>query len=65
VTPDYAVMSRVEPGAISIVAQLRSVVHWQAVAAELYRGEAPQTELGKREHAFFEEREEHKVVSHA
>ena len=65
VSPDYAVMSRLEPGAISIVAQLRAVVHWQAVGAELYRGEAPQTELGKREHAFFEEREEQKVISHA
>ncbi len=65
VPPDYAVMARIEPGAISVIAPLRAVVHWQAVGAELYRGEAPQTELGKREHAFFEEREEHKVVSHA
>jgi predicted unusual protein kinase regulating ubiquinone biosynthesis (AarF/ABC1/UbiB family) len=57
VSPDYAVMSRVEPGLISIVAQLCSVVHWQAVAAELYRGGQPLTAIGRRERAFFEARQ--------
>ena len=55
-SPDWAVMGRIEPGAISIIGQLCPVVNWRVVAGELYRGEAPQTELGERERAFFERR---------
>ena len=54
--PEYTFMSRIEMGAASVIAQLRAGNHWGAIAAEHLENAAPLTEMGKREHAFFEER---------
>jgi len=62
VSPDYTVMSRIEVGASSVIAQLRGGTHWASISAEHLEGAAPLTAMGKRECAFFEER---KVASHA
>jgi predicted unusual protein kinase regulating ubiquinone biosynthesis (AarF/ABC1/UbiB family) len=53
-SPDYTVMSRIETGAISVIAHLDATVHWQAVGQELYQGAPSLTEMGRRECAFFE-----------
>ena len=50
-------MSRIEVGVASVIAQLRAGAHWGAIAAEGLENAAPLTEMGKRERAFFEERE--------
>jgi predicted unusual protein kinase regulating ubiquinone biosynthesis (AarF/ABC1/UbiB family) len=52
--PEYTLMSRIEIGAASVIAQLRASNHWGALAAEQFEGAAPLTEMGKREHAFFD-----------
>lgn len=51
--PEYAFMSRVEPGILSVVAQLRAGNHWGRISAEHLEGAAPFTEMGKRERSFF------------
>jgi predicted unusual protein kinase regulating ubiquinone biosynthesis (AarF/ABC1/UbiB family) len=55
--PEYTIMSRVEIGSASVVAQLRAGNHWGFIAAEHLENAAPLTELGKRERAFFDERQ--------
>jgi hypothetical protein len=55
-SPDYTVMCRIETGASSVIGQLRAGNHWGLIAAEHLENAAPFTEMGKREHAFFEER---------
>jgi predicted unusual protein kinase regulating ubiquinone biosynthesis (AarF/ABC1/UbiB family) len=55
--PEYTIMSRVEIGSASVVAQLRAGNHWGFIAAEHLENAAPRTEMGKRERAFFEERQ--------
>jgi predicted unusual protein kinase regulating ubiquinone biosynthesis (AarF/ABC1/UbiB family) len=57
ISPDYTVMSRIEVGVTSVIAQLRAGAHWGAIAAEGLENAAPLTEMGKRERAFFEARE--------
>jgi predicted unusual protein kinase regulating ubiquinone biosynthesis (AarF/ABC1/UbiB family) len=54
--PEYMVMSRVEAGVISLIAQLRAGNHWGFIAAEHLEDAEPFTEMGKRERAFFEAR---------
>jgi predicted unusual protein kinase regulating ubiquinone biosynthesis (AarF/ABC1/UbiB family) len=61
-SPDYTVMSRVEVGVASVIAQLRAGAYWGAISAEHLEGASPFTAMGRREHAFFQERE---VASHA
>ncbi len=56
-SPEYTVMTRIELGVASLIAQLHACNDWQSIAAEFYEGQKPLTELGKREHAFFAERE--------
>ena len=56
-SPDYTVMSRIEVGVASVIAQLRAGAHWGAIAAEGLENAAPLTAMGKRERAFFEERQ--------
>ena len=56
-SPEYTLMSRVEIGAASVVAQLRAGNHWGYIAAEHLENAVPRTEMGKREHAFFADRE--------
>jgi hypothetical protein len=55
-SPDYTVMSRVEIGVASAIAQLCGGAHWGAIATEGLENAAPRTELGRRECAFFERR---------
>jgi hypothetical protein len=50
---EYTLVSRIEIGAASVIAQLRASNDWGAVAAEQFLGAAPVTEMGKLEHAFF------------
>jgi predicted unusual protein kinase regulating ubiquinone biosynthesis (AarF/ABC1/UbiB family) len=54
--PEYTIMSRVEIGSASVVAQLRAGNHWGFIAAEHLENAAPITEMGKRERAFFNAR---------
>jgi predicted unusual protein kinase regulating ubiquinone biosynthesis (AarF/ABC1/UbiB family) len=56
ISPDYTVMSRIEIGLASAIAQLRAGAHWGGIAAEGLEGADPVTELGKRERAFFDRR---------
>ena len=56
--------TRIEVAASSVLAELHATNDWAAILAE-YHGDAPITLMGKLDRAYFEEREEHKVVSHA
>jgi predicted unusual protein kinase regulating ubiquinone biosynthesis (AarF/ABC1/UbiB family) len=56
-SPEYTVMTRIELGVASLVAQLHACNYWQSIAGEFYGGEEPFTEMGKREHAFFADRQ--------
>ncbi|HTC61113.1 MAG TPA: AarF/ABC1/UbiB kinase family protein [Solirubrobacteraceae bacterium] len=56
-SPEYTFMSRMEMGVLSVIAQLRAGNHWGSITAEHFEGAPPVTDMGKREHAFFEERE--------
>lgn len=56
--------TRIEVALASVMAHLHATNDWAAIHAE-YHGEAPITSMGKLDRAYFEEREEHKVVSHA
>ncbi len=60
--PDYTVMSRIEVGVASVIAQLRAGARWGAIAAEGLENAAPLTAMGKRERAFFKERQ---ITGHA
>jgi predicted unusual protein kinase regulating ubiquinone biosynthesis (AarF/ABC1/UbiB family) len=61
-SPEYTVMSRIEVGVESVIAQLHAGVNWGAIAAEALENAPPLTEMGKRAKTFFEERQ---VASHA
>jgi predicted unusual protein kinase regulating ubiquinone biosynthesis (AarF/ABC1/UbiB family) len=52
-SPDYTIMSRIEMGAASLIAELRTTNYWGSMAAEFYEGAAPLTAMGKLDHAFF------------
>jgi predicted unusual protein kinase regulating ubiquinone biosynthesis (AarF/ABC1/UbiB family) len=56
-SPEYTVMSRIEIGSASVIAQLRAGNHWGSIAAEALENASPLTEMGKRERAFFEDRQ--------
>ena len=55
--PEYTFAGRMELGLVSVIAQLYARNRWGAMAAEHLEGAAPLTAMGKREHAFFEERQ--------
>jgi hypothetical protein len=57
VPPEYTVMGRIEVAVVSVIGELRAGTHWGSIAAEYFETAAPVTEMGKRERAFFEERE--------
>jgi hypothetical protein len=46
-----------EMGLASVIAQLHPCTHWGSISAERLENAAPLTAMGKREHAFFEERQ--------
>jgi len=54
---DYALLARAEIGAMSVIAQLRAGNDWRSFAVEYCEDAVPVTVMGKREHAFFEQRE--------
>jgi predicted unusual protein kinase regulating ubiquinone biosynthesis (AarF/ABC1/UbiB family) len=56
-SPEYTVMARIEMGVMSVIGQLRAGIHWGSIAAEHFENALPLTEMGKRERAFFDERE--------
>lgn len=56
VSPEYTLMSRIETGEASVIAQLNAGNHWGSISAECLENAAPLTAMGKLEHAFFEER---------
>jgi hypothetical protein len=56
-SPEYTFMSRMELGVLSVIAQLRAGNLWGSITAEHFEGASPLTDMGKREHAFFGERE--------
>jgi predicted unusual protein kinase regulating ubiquinone biosynthesis (AarF/ABC1/UbiB family) len=60
--PEFTFMIRMEIGLASVIAQLHPCSHWGSISAERLENAAPLTEMGKREHAFFEERQ---AASHA
>jgi predicted unusual protein kinase regulating ubiquinone biosynthesis (AarF/ABC1/UbiB family) len=61
-SPEYTVMSRIEVGVESVIAQLHGGNNWGAIAAEDLEKAPPLTEMGKRSRAFFGERQ---AASHA
>jgi hypothetical protein len=61
---DCMAWTRIEMALASVMAQLHATNDWAAIIAE-YHGDTPITSMGKLDRAYFEEREKHKVVSHA
>ena len=55
--PEYTLLVRAEIGVASVIAGLRAGNNWGSFAAEYCEDAAPLTEMGKREHAFFADRE--------
>jgi len=56
-SPDYTIMSRVEMGEASVLAELRATNYWRSIAREYFEGAEPVTAIGKSDRAFFDERE--------
>ncbi len=56
-SPEYTIMSRIEMGAASMIAELGATNYWGSIAAEFFEGAAPFTAMGKLDHAFFEDRQ--------
>ncbi len=55
-SPEYAAVGRIELSATSLIAELHPTNHWASMGAEFFEGAIPQTELGKLDHEFFEDR---------
>lgn len=55
--PDYTIMGRIEIAEASLIGELGAGGYWGSIAAEFFEDEAPLTEMGKRDHAFFAERQ--------
>lgn len=55
--PELTMMVRVEIALMSLIGRLRAGNDWGSFVAEYCENAAPVTEMGKRERAFFEERE--------
>jgi predicted unusual protein kinase regulating ubiquinone biosynthesis (AarF/ABC1/UbiB family) len=54
---DYTIMSRIEMGTASLIAELHATNYWGSMAAEFFEDAAPFTAMGKLDHAFFADRE--------
>jgi len=55
--PEYALTSRIEMGAMSVIAELRATNYWGSIAAERLENARPFTSMGKLESEFFADRE--------
>jgi predicted unusual protein kinase regulating ubiquinone biosynthesis (AarF/ABC1/UbiB family) len=53
---EYTVMSRIEMGTMSVIAELRATNNWGSIAAEHFEGADPFTEMGKLDYAYRERR---------
>lgn len=53
----YTIMSRLDIGVISLIAELRGTNDWEAMAAEYFEGADPVTPMGKADRAHREERQ--------
>jgi hypothetical protein len=62
IPPEYTMIGRVELGVAAMLAELRAGNVWGAMAAERFWNAEPQSELGRLEHAFFDQRQ---VAGHA
>jgi predicted unusual protein kinase regulating ubiquinone biosynthesis (AarF/ABC1/UbiB family) len=56
-SPDYVTVGRIELSTAALIAELHATNDWGSMAAEFFEGAAPQTELGKLNEAFFEDRQ--------
>jgi predicted unusual protein kinase regulating ubiquinone biosynthesis (AarF/ABC1/UbiB family) len=56
-SPEYTVTIRIEVGVVSVIAHLQACNYWESIAAEYFDGGEPLTEMGRRERAFFEDRQ--------
>ncbi len=56
-SPEYTIVSRIEMGEASVIAELRASNYWGSIAAEFFEDAAPFTAMGKLDHAFFAERQ--------
>lgn len=54
--PTYAMMSRLDIGVMSLIAELRATIPWATLGAEYFEGADPVTAMGKADRAHREER---------
>jgi predicted unusual protein kinase regulating ubiquinone biosynthesis (AarF/ABC1/UbiB family) len=52
----YTIMSRIDIGVMSLVAELRGTAEWAAIAAEYFEDADPATPMSKADHAYREQR---------
>jgi predicted unusual protein kinase regulating ubiquinone biosynthesis (AarF/ABC1/UbiB family) len=62
IPPEYTLIGRLETGLAAVVAQLHASARWGSMAAERFDRAAPLTDMGRRDHEFFESRP---AASHA
>ena len=51
----YTIMSRIDIGVMSLIAELRATNQWETIAAEYFEGAGPATSMGKADRAHREE----------
>jgi len=56
--PTYAIMSRLDVGVWSLIAELRATIPWATLGAEYFERAEPVTDVGKAERAYREKRAE-------
>ena len=57
-SPEYTLMSRIEMGAASVIAELHASGYWASIEAESYEEVEPPTQWGKLNREYFKAREE-------
>ncbi len=55
-SPEYTIMSRIEMGVASLIAELHASGYWLSIEDEYAEGVAPLTDMGRLDRAFFAER---------
>jgi predicted unusual protein kinase regulating ubiquinone biosynthesis (AarF/ABC1/UbiB family) len=55
--PGYTVMSRIDIGVMSLVAELHGTNYWKTIGAEYFEGADPVTAMGQADRAYREERQ--------
>lgn len=54
--PTYAILSRLDIGVMSLIAELRATIPWGTLGAEYFEGADPVTPMGKADRAYRKER---------